>query len=842
MQMALAGKPGKVKSFTNEDGEAIYHVVSFSPSGFVVVSADDALEPVVAFSATGRFEASEENPLYSLLQRDLSGRIRAVRSKQRVKLLSSKGRMAAQHASRIRGRWEKVLEMADDGGLQLTKRASISDVRVPPLLQSTWGQSTTVTGLTCFNYYTPNNYLAGCVATMMAQLMRYHRWPASGVGSPSYTIWVDGVSQLKSLRGGNGSGGAYNWNQMPRQPDGSITLTQRRMIGSLVHDAGVSVSMAYTAQGSGSSTWDAADELVSRFGYGNSVKGYNGGGNIGAGLTAMINPNLNAGLPVFLAVRRESGGHAIVCDGYGYQGGTLYHHVNMGWSGIDNAWYNLPDIDAYYHYTSIDTCVYNIYKTGGGEIISGRVTDTNGVPMPGVTVLADSGTSVLTDATDANGLYAITHAAANTTYTVAVTNPVYAPTSQSVLVGRSSSFQAWSGNRDNIDFELSIAPVGNPTPQLDSLYDQVAQVGSWLQFTVTASDPEGHPVTLSMPQGPLNSLFSDQADGTGDFSWLPDTGDVGEHRVDFVVSDGALSATGSVTISVASLTLTAPTAADIYRPGDPLTISWSGAWPMGTVNIELWQGSNLVSVLTNGMPVPLAAMTWETTVPLAATPSDDYWVYIEDADTPADRALSELFLVLPKCAYDYDGDGRADLAVFRKVDGRVRARLSMTGKVWMEAKGWKAWKPAVADYDGDGKADLAWYVPAASNWRIYESSRGYAERWPREGLGVTGDLPVPADYDGDGKADPAVSRKFDGRIRVRLSTTGKVWMEAKGHKTWKPAVADYDGDGKADLAWYVPSQSNWRIYESSQGYTERLTRETLGLGPDRPVNCPLNMW
>ncbi|MBT7065998.1 MAG: VCBS repeat-containing protein, partial [Verrucomicrobia bacterium] len=121
-------------------------------------------------------------------------------------------------------------------------------------------------------------------------------------------------------------------------------------------------------------------------------------------------------------------------------------------------------------------------------------------------------------------------------------------------------------------------------------------------------------------------------------------------------------------------------------------------------------------------------------------------------------------------------------------------------------------------------------------------SRGYAERWPREGLGVTGDLPVPADYDGDGKADPAVARKFDGRIRVRLSTTGKIWMASRGSKTWKPAVADYDGDGKADLAWYVPAASNWRIYESSRGYAERWPHEGLGVPLDRPIMTPRLRW
>jgi hypothetical protein len=225
-------------------------------------------------------------------------------------------------------------------------------------------------------------------------------------------------------------------------------------------------------------------------------------------------------------------------------------------------------------------------------------------------------------------------------------------------------------------------------------------------------------------------------------------------------------------------------------------------------------------------------------------PGASEWHIFESSRGYAERLPREPLGVtgdLPVPA-DYDGDGRADPAVRRKIDGKIRVRLSTTGTVWMESRGWKAWIPAVADYDGDGMADLAWYAPGASEWHIFESSRGYAERLPREPLGVTGDLPVPADYDGDGKADPAVARNSDGRIRVRLSTTGKIWMAFRGSKTWIPAVADYDGDGKADLAWYVPEVSAWRIYESSRGYAERLPRELLGATMDLPAIGPWFAW
>ncbi len=72
--------------------------------------------------------------------------------------------------------------------------ASVSDVWVAPLVGSAWGQSSE-SGNLCYNYFTPNNWPSGCVATAMAQLMRYYEYPDYGIGSWEYTITVDGVDE-----------------------------------------------------------------------------------------------------------------------------------------------------------------------------------------------------------------------------------------------------------------------------------------------------------------------------------------------------------------------------------------------------------------------------------------------------------------------------------------------------------------------------------------------------------------------------------------------------------------------------------------------------------------------
>ncbi len=77
-------------------------------------------------------------------------------------------------------------------------------------------------------------------------------------------------------------------------------------------------------------------------------------------------------------------GHEVIVDGYGYNVSTLYHHLNLGWAGTADAWYNLPTISTgIYNFNSVIECIYNVFPQGSGEIISGRVLDAAGQPVSG---------------------------------------------------------------------------------------------------------------------------------------------------------------------------------------------------------------------------------------------------------------------------------------------------------------------------------------------------------------------------------------------------------------------------------------------------------------------------
>jgi hypothetical protein len=369
LEAALGQEITNVETFTDEDGEPIHYVVYLQPCGFVIVSADDLIEPIIAFADDGIFDPSLDNPLGALVNRDLNGRLAMVRQG-----LVDKSALVDEIDLLAQDKWRELITLADATkvGDDEKSMSSISDVRVDYLIQSNWGQES-VCGDYCYNYYTysPYTYITypcGCVATAMAQLMRFHEHPTSGIGIHYFTVTYYGVESTEPTIGGDGLGGPYNWNLMDLTPDCSTTEAQREAIGALCYDAAISVYTNFELGGSSAYGVYAIYSMWATFGYNNIIGGANNGYNIGAGLNGMVNPNLDAGYPVLLSISGSSGpAHGVVCDGYGYSSSTLYHHLNMGWDGVDDAWYALPIIDAYYYYNCVDGCAYNIYTSGLGE-------------------------------------------------------------------------------------------------------------------------------------------------------------------------------------------------------------------------------------------------------------------------------------------------------------------------------------------------------------------------------------------------------------------------------------------------------------------------------------------
>jgi|GEM_PF-4326950 len=463
------------ETFLGDHGKPAYYVVYLDPSGFVVVSADDRIDPIIAFADDGHYDPSPDNPLAILVTNDLNARIAGLRAP------SGTPPMAMQATeTNTQKKWNHLIALAEpvEDGLHIMGESPIcsgnpSDVRVAPLTKTKWGQGYVYQGSSrrlCCNYWTPNNYVSGCTATAMAQLMYYHRHPSTGIGVQSFTVEVDGEDQSRSTRGGNGNGGAYKWTSMVLAPSYSSSQTARQAIGALCYDAGVAGGSAYTEDGTGMGVVEMRDALLDTFGYTDGVLAWNYNsttevhGNIGTGLEAMLNPNLDAEKPVILAMvdYDDDRAHAVVCDGYGYQKQafvtTPYHHLNMGWYGADDCWYNLPDIACPTNkpYEILYVCLYNVFPSESGEIISGQVTDRSGDPISGADVVArgpGGQTQLYSAQTNAKGIYALVGLESNTRFAVTVQKTGTDFESQQVTTGRSEDGQATSGNRWDVSFE-----------------------------------------------------------------------------------------------------------------------------------------------------------------------------------------------------------------------------------------------------------------------------------------------------------------------------------------------------------------------------------------------------
>ncbi|MEO8574244.1 MAG: FG-GAP-like repeat-containing protein [Pyrinomonadaceae bacterium] len=180
---------------------------------------------------------------------------------------------------------------------------------------------------------------------------------------------------------------------------------------------------------------------------------------------------------------------------------------------------------------------------------------------------------------------------------------------------------------------------------------------------------------------------------------------------------------------------------------------------------------------------------------------------------------------------DFDGDGITDEAIFRPSNGQWWYHSSVNGSLVLNQYGSSGLIPRPSDFDGDGKADFVLFDPTSGVWSRIGSLT--PTQSSNSSFGLAGDQPLIGDFDGDGKSDLAIFRPSNGDWWYSATSAGGAFRNVHwGQNGDIPVPADYDGDGKTDYAVFRPSDGGWYIYNSGNG---SFTTTAFGISTDRPV-------
>ena len=254
--------------------------------------------------------------------------------------------------------------------------------------------------------------------------------------------------------------------------------------------------------------------------------------------------------------------------------------------------------------------------------------------------------------------------------------------------------------------------------------------------------------------------------------------------------------------------------------GGHLRINGTGRFAILRLNAD---GSRDASFGSNGIITTLMASFNAELSDLALQPDGKLVAcgWVQDHDSDMNIGLARYLLDAPRPAlFDFDGDGKSDISVFRATDRTWYLNRSTQGFSASQF-GLPTDKTAPADYDGDGRTDIA--VFRDGSWYLLRSTAGFTAIQ----FGLAGDIPQPSDFDGDGRAELAVYRGGHWfTLNLSNNQAGAVQF---GISTDKPVIGDYDGDGRADYAVY--RDGIWYLLRSSQGFAA----VQFGISTDRPV-------
>ena len=290
------------------------YVFSMSEAGgFVIVSNDDRTLHILGFSETGVLDL-ENMP-----------------DEQRAWLQGYADEIA----------WLKLHDagIAPMGTTRGSRAGSHETETIEPLLTTTWAQRAPYNDL-CPEYASGKRAVTGCVATAMAQVMNYHKWPVAATEAiPGYQ---DGYGAHQT----DLEATTFDWGNMLDSYSGGETTEQNTAVATLMQYCGYSLEMNYGPT-SGTNMFKVAPALKTYFGYNETTTYISRSFYTNDKWEDIIYHELASNRPVIYGGQSTGGGHAFVCDGYRHEYATDFFHINWGWGGKSDEYYVLSVLDPY---------------------------------------------------------------------------------------------------------------------------------------------------------------------------------------------------------------------------------------------------------------------------------------------------------------------------------------------------------------------------------------------------------------------------------------------------------------------------------------------------------------
>ena len=279
--------------------------------GFIIVSNDDRTTPILGFGGSGYLDPDN---MPSNMRAWLQG-----------------------YADEIA--WLQTHDVKPSRMSKAPRRLGThSTDAIAPMVTTTWNQGWPYNNL-CPNYSGSNRSATGCVATAMAQVMKYHEWPQDATTSvPGYT------SRSYNLTLPTLPAVTFDWANMQNDYQGGETSVQQTAVATLMKYCGYSVQMDY-GPSSGSNTNLVAEALVNYYDYNATTQFVTRGHYTYANWIDLIYYELAHKRPVVYGGMSTGGGHEFVCDGYKYENGTDFFHINWGWGGVSDNYFVLSALD-----------------------------------------------------------------------------------------------------------------------------------------------------------------------------------------------------------------------------------------------------------------------------------------------------------------------------------------------------------------------------------------------------------------------------------------------------------------------------------------------------------------